>query len=236
MYYLSLTLTILYSVLYSLFYDFGYLSSAVPVGQIRVNPLAPTNWTKPEDLKYCLLPTDKPGDKYKGFPKYPCMYWDEEIAVWPQALDGVITLTTRVSQTYETLNCSLTEPNCTWDLSPTNVSFPADPEDFTLLLDHSFSAPSVGHSDNAINLKGTLLDENDTEVKVKSPEQFGIKGEQDILKVSTILRAAGIDLDGPSLYNPNNSARYDGCIVIAHVSYTNTYGHILRMSTQYYES
>ena len=54
---------------------------------------------------------------------------------WPQSLDGVITLTTRVSQTFEELdNCTLDDPNCTWILSETNVSYISDPEDFTVRL------------------------------------------------------------------------------------------------------
>jgi len=36
-----------------------------------------------------------------------------------------------------------------------------------------------------------------------------------------------------AVYNQNNSQRYDGCIIFAHVQYTNLYPHWLRLTTQY---
>ena len=94
---------------------------------------------------------------------------------WPQSIDEAISLTTRVSQTFEELedNCTLFDPDCKWIQSETNISFLTDPEGYTvssslqlccsmglsstvhfvqLMLDHSFIAPNINISDNAVNV------------------------------------------------------------------------------------
>ena len=51
-----------------------------------------------------------------------------------------------------------------------------------------------------IQLVGQLLDSKGNVVNVTAPETFGVANKQDILSVGTILRAAGVDLDGPCLF------------------------------------
>jgi len=133
LYYSGLIATLIYTILYGLIYDFGYLTSEVPVGQIRVNPLAPPVWKNVSDLLYCVQPNDTSNSTYRDLPKYPCLYWDEENAVWPQAVDRALTLTTRVKQSYLVLdNCSLSDPLCRWNESNTTYFYLADPESFTV--------------------------------------------------------------------------------------------------------
>lgn len=199
-----------------------YLILETPTGSVRINPLKPSKWSEVADLPYCKRP-DNP--TYNGFPTYTCMYWDEALNVFPIGLDNTITLSSRMSIDRQSVdNCSLTDPHCTWkDTEPEEVDYLADVERFTLLIDHAYYAPTVRLQGSAKALPGLFLGSDGKEIHPEAPNVVGEPGKYDILEVSELLKAGGIELDGPSYTNESISLRYDGCVVFVYIEYSNTF-------------
>lgn len=248
LHYFFVTLILAYVIGWTLVYQKRYLLLEKPIGTVRVSLLEP-NWTarpQPSALPYCLPPAPAVGDDDAAssnftVKKLPCRYWDAVQTLYPAVEATSMFVSTRVSLQSEVLINALNQsaggcddtiplPHCIYARSgPDEVFYVADPEDFTVMIDHSVFAPLVGIQADATHLAGRLLNSTGGRVEVAAPEYVGFAGKPDILRVSTLLRAAGVDdLDAPSDFRslkPNaseESFRYAGLQLLVFVTYSNT--------------
>ena len=207
------------------------------VGSTRLSLRAPAAAyaRPPAALAYC-------GAATPGTPGIApaCRYLDEVGAVAPFLEPGAMLATSRVTETAQTMaagaacaNASL--PACVWSTVPGSavVYFVAELEMFTLLLDHTMSASSVGVARTAAQMAGRLVDAAgatldpcddytdqgwtcDPAVKVGR-----VGAGADILPLRSLLRAAGVaSLDDvvPAL---NETRRYAGMVLVVTIEYSN---------------
>ncbi|EFA80527.1 putative purinergic receptor [Heterostelium album PN500] len=209
-----------YIFIFNIVLDKSYLSIELPIGTIRTSLQAPQ--ARSSELPYCLNSTNI---IFNGFPTMQCAYWDEELIVYPPTADYSMFVSTRVTtEVQDTPNCDLTSLNCTFESFNTTNLFIADIDNFTILLDHTLSAPSHDIQFNARELPGQLLDTDGKPWTPPPPSVVGQKGLFDILTLDTILEAAGIDsLDDMSLSNSSRSIRDDGIILLVFIDYSNVY-------------
>lgn len=227
LHYFFIACIIAYILGYNILYDLNYLKLEVPVGSIRTSLMsAQSRGTLPppaESIPYCL----QASPSLNGFPNYECLYWDENFVVFPSLEPGAMFITTRVTNQSEELEngCSLSSNLCKYVLSePSNNIYIADIEDFTLLIDHAMFTSQVGLQANGQDLPGKLLDSRGNQIKqFPSGDVVGEIGKQDILHVSLVLQAAGVDLDTAGYANRNISKRNDGIVLLVFITYSNTY-------------
>jgi hypothetical protein len=118
----------------------------------------------------------------------------------------------------------LLDPDCVYQTTDLASYFIADIEHFTLLIDHTVYAPTVGIQENAKSLPGSMKFSNGSTMHLNGPIDFiGQKGEPDIVQLSTLLLAAGINsLDDESLVNASSTMRNDGIVLMIFIEYSNT--------------
>lgn len=215
-----------YIVGYVIVYDKRYLKLEAPVGSVRMSLLSPQNRgeTPPpaSELPYCL----QMQKQYNGWKNHRCLYWDEALVVFPPTEASAMFITTRVTNITEHLdNCTLDSNTCKYIADSVNTSTIAAIENFTLLIDHSVYTSQLGIQANSEELPGCLLGPNGKEmVDPFKEDSIGRAGAQDIIHLSVLLEAAGINsLDTVSPSNSSRSKRYDGVVLLVFITYSNTY-------------
>ncbi|KAJ3107648.1 cytochrome c oxidase subunit 1 [Phlyctochytrium planicorne] len=172
-----------------------------------------------------------------------CLFWTERQAQFPEATDGSIFITTRVSFT----TYAAPSPACASSSFPLLSTVPdfscsgtANPgpkttyyipyvENMTLLIDHTarsaIDSPVALSSSNMVgklyNTNGELVTDFD-EAYHSSNKAKGING--DILKIGDILKAAGADLSklsGAPGAGPNENQRSAGVVISFLINYQN---------------
>lgn len=219
-----------YIVGFTVLWQMRYLKTEAPVGSIRTSLMSPQTkgLTPPaaESIAYCL----QNSTSTNGFPNHECLYWDEDLVVYPTLEHGAMFVTTRITNTSQDLKdgCSLTNNTCKYvPVSPPNDIYVADIEDFTLLIDHAMYTSQLGIQANGQDLSGSLIDSNGDKItNLPAGDTVGMIGKQDILHMSVVLRAAGIDsLDTPGFNDPKKSKRDDGIVLLVFITYSNTYSY-----------
>lgn len=215
-----------YIVGFTILFQQRYLLLQRPVGAVRVSLQSPQTRGQvpmaPTALPYCL----QAQNETHGFPNRECLYWDENLVLYPQVEATAMFVSTRVTQTNQVLpNCSLEKPTCTYVDVNSTEHFVADIGNFTVMVDHSIYAPKVGVLANSRELPGGLLDVDGHTVRDHAEgDSVGVRGKADVLHVRTLLQAAGIDsLDTPSSSNRSRSLRDDGLVVLVFITYSNTH-------------
>ena len=125
--------------------------------------------------------------------------------------------------------------NCTWvSAGARNFSYVADVELFTLLIDHSFAAPSLGLSRTAAQMGGAIEGGADP-CAAYAPYAagcppfvaVGVAGARDIVPIKALLNAAGIaSLDQVAGTDPalaNETLRYSGLVLLVNIDYSNRF-------------
>ncbi|EGG13721.1 putative purinergic receptor [Cavenderia fasciculata] len=190
---LFITGIVIYIVLGTIFFQKRYLATEAPIGSIRSSLLAPTY--RDPTPPYC---TSSGNTTYNGFPTMPCQYWDETLTLYPSVADESMFISTRVTSENQIANCSLTLPNCTYNITNPDTFYIADVVNFTILFDHTLSAPALGIQYNARQLPGILLNHDGDAWTPPPPSVVGVEGQYDILTLGVVLEAAGISsLDDP---------------------------------------
>eukprot|EP01129_Flabellula_baltica_P000789 TRINITY_DN10741_c0_g1_i1.p1 TRINITY_DN10741_c0_g1~~TRINITY_DN10741_c0_g1_i1.p1 ORF type:complete len:362 (-),score=72.29 TRINITY_DN10741_c0_g1_i1:24-1109(-) len=220
LHYLLKFLVVCYVVL-QIFIFQEYFVLYSPVGSVRMSLKPPVEYNQSSNLPYCLSHSQK--DNH-GFDNLRCMYWDENFVVYPIVEDHDMLVTTRVRITNQYLpNCTLFDYNCSYvsDQSQTESFYISEIERFTLLLDHSFYTPYIQR--NSIEMKGSLVDSEGNDVGLHSDKSsIGEVGKYDILELSDLLRAAGINsLDDLSTTSDEETLRNSGFVLLVFVDYSN---------------
>ncbi|EAL63456.2 hypothetical protein DDB_G0288061 [Dictyostelium discoideum AX4] len=213
---------ILYIIVGTIFLQKKYLVLESPIGSIRTSLMAPS--VKPTDLPYCLK--NGTDTSYDGYPNKPCQYWDEYLVLYPPSEESSMFITTRCTQeTQSTVNgCNLSEPTCVYNTTSSSDFYIANVENFTILLDHTLSAPSLGIQYNGAQLNGQLLDTDGNPMSLPPPNIVGVKGSPDIMSLQGVLTAAGVEsLDSQGLANKSRTIRDDGILILCFITYSNTY-------------
>ncbi|KAK5578685.1 hypothetical protein RB653_008358 [Dictyostelium firmibasis] len=213
---------ILYIIVGTIFLQKKYLALESPIGSIRTSLQSPS--VKPSNLPYCL--NNGSDTSYEGYPNKPCQYWDEYLVLYPPSEESSMFITTRCTQeTQSTVNgCNLSEPSCVYNTTSSADFYIANVENFTILLDHTLSAPTLGIQYNAIQLEGQLLDSDGNPMSLPPPNIVGVKGSPDIMSLQGILTAAGVEsLDSEGLANKSRTIRDDGILILCFITYSNTY-------------
>eukprot|EP00003_Mantamonas_plastica_P025731 TRINITY_DN5107_c0_g2_i2.p1 TRINITY_DN5107_c0_g2~~TRINITY_DN5107_c0_g2_i2.p1 ORF type:complete len:302 (-),score=82.01 TRINITY_DN5107_c0_g2_i2:49-954(-) len=143
--------------------------------------------------------------------------------------ESSMIISTRVSSSTETKNCSQTEHLCRYKSSAQDEVYPAEIERFTVMIDHAVRTrdPAVNVSANMREMVGSLFNTSGNVMAVCNDTKDnhcrrGIK-RGDIFKVGDLLSAANIDLDDSSISSSTNSSyRYDGIVLICEIEYSNT--------------
>jgi len=243
LHYACLVAIVFYIVFWTIFYKQAYYAYEAPVGTVRINPMAPperTNdsWIDIKDLPYCR--TDSRTQLY-GFDIYDCKYYDSAIDVFPQAVDGSITISTRIKLSNQyVVNPAFNTTDCVWIDDPDSIEtfYLADIERFTLQVDHTFFAPTLGIQGNARDLPGSIInisdpnDPNISELLLPDVEVFGKINKTDIISVGTLLHAAGVNIDEQNI-SVGESIRYSGAIFLVILDYQNSRTIFLQPNTHY---
>jgi len=174
------------------------------------------------ELQYCL----QKQPSYNGFPNFDCLYYDEDLVVYPDEEATGMFITTRLTQSVESTNgCDLRDNTCKYNVTSPEVDYYiACIENFTILIDHAMYAERLDLSANSQTLPGVLNDPNGNQMAIPPDNTVGKEGFPDVMNVSLMLRAAGINsLDARSGQNPKRSIREDGLVLLVFISYSNTY-------------
>jgi len=242
MYYMFGLFVAVYIFVYVMMWQQKYNIFESPDGNARLELQAP----KPElcrnqtDLTYCAT-AGNDGSTNNGLLQndgkyaYPCQYRDQYFVVYPQVERNSMLVTTRYTSKNQSIpkGCDPVKRDsrtCTeWNKDGSTTAFVAEVEKFTLLIDHSWSAPLAAKSGTASgadivapqsggwiqNTDGDLFDPKDDAAFYKPYEMPGyihvgaprdkpsckMTGCKDIIPLRTLLRAAGIkDLDHHGTY------------------------------------
>eukprot|EP01090_Pellita_catalonica_P000830 TRINITY_DN10589_c0_g1_i1.p1 TRINITY_DN10589_c0_g1~~TRINITY_DN10589_c0_g1_i1.p1 ORF type:complete len:271 (-),score=40.19 TRINITY_DN10589_c0_g1_i1:66-878(-) len=140
----------------------------------------------------------------------------------------ISTRVTKLNQTLTPDGCQLeNDPRCHYVTLSSNMIYIADIEAFTMLINHAMFVPGFGMQANSIDLPGALLDSHGHPIhNLPVNNSVGEKGKDDILDVSLILRAAGIEsLDNVSLQDASRTKRNNGIVLLFFITYSNTYSY-----------
>jgi|EP00945_MAST-04E_sp_MAST-4E-sp1_P006991 hypothetical protein len=191
-------------------------------------------------LPYCT--------QYNGTVKvpsqYPCKDYGEIEAVYPVTGTSPFFLTTRIQESNQSLVCEVPPSGktctqtyafgCDHGFVPCHDKkraaqekyFLTGVEDFTLMLDHAAQSPTdASLSGDVSRMKGYLkkCDTDETIMPNKTP------GGQDYYTISQLLSAistpagCGTSLDAKSsVYDSEDSARYEGTVIIITIDYSNS--------------
>ena len=246
LHYFFMFLIFVYIIVYVLLINKRYMSFESPTGLARLNVQAPEAelLRSYQNLSYCVAPSIA-GQKKNGKPgakQLNCQYRDEYFTAYPQVEHNCLLLTTRYSAYTQKPpdGCNLVtlaEKSCMhWNPPLKSGSgkeyFLAQPENFTLSIDHSFIAPQANKaasSRDAAVRKGDILGEDGTVIDPcddytrwgeKCPDIINVGKKcdkqktalhredcRDIIPIMTLLRAAGVNsLDTEVLVGQEDSS------------------------------
>jgi len=229
LHYVCLVAILFYIVIWTIIINQAYYKYEAPVGTVRINPMAPPErkekWTDTKDLPYCKYGSRT---QWHGFNLSACKYYDSSIDVFPQAVDGSITISSRIrlSNQYVT-NYDFNTTDTVWQDDPSSIEtfYLAEIDRFTLQIDHTYFAPTLDLQRNARELPGWIINkttgENITDPLIPEVEKIGLINETDIISVGTLLKAAGVDIDAMSVQD-GESIRYSGAIILVIFDYQNS--------------
>lgn len=188
--------------------------------------------------KYC-------GDTPPKFPQgCPCRWLDQYDAVYPGIETSAAFLSTRIKEVNQTVSPSFcvhaVSPECHWDDEGIFTYFIAQPELFTLWVDHTLSVPDIGlspdtFSRSATEMEGKLVALDGTTVidpcdpykklKLDCPPYVAVGSKGlDIVPLQSLLDAAGVSLDDDAKLTTGNvseTVRYSGIVLVLSIFYTN---------------
>lgn len=214
---------------------------------------------KEPDSSYVLPPSAL---KYCGSGRYPaggrlgqqltCTYDDALSAVFPEVEQTSTFLTTRLSREDQELPDGCDNPstlNCTYETKQRLDTYLAQPELFTLLIDHSVSAPALDISSNSFSMTGRLSEPGDEEGASGNGKAFdpcwaysnlfdpprpcpssgpgtvqvGKTDSYDIVPLGSLLASGGVTtLDSiVGGTHPNDTKRFGGGIYVVSIEYDN---------------
>lgn len=257
LHYFFMFLIFVYVVGYTIVWQKRYLITASPIGSIRLSLKEPDTRPPPSNLTYCL-DNSTYSSSFDSFhkKKLQCRYWDAPLVLYPGMESSSMFISTRVNIEYEYLYNNVTGQNCSAEMlspdckyipskeDPLIETYIADPERFTIMIDHAVYAPRVGIQRDGTSLDGYIKgpDGEKMEVPHTDHQRVGEPGVADIISVATMLKAAGVDdLDAESDYiSPKNdshreSFRYAGAVFVVYMVYSNTETYDLYDVQYYYQ-
>eukprot|EP01012_Entosiphon_sulcatum_P043085 TRINITY_DN57264_c0_g1_i1.p1 TRINITY_DN57264_c0_g1~~TRINITY_DN57264_c0_g1_i1.p1 ORF type:complete len:549 (+),score=64.58 TRINITY_DN57264_c0_g1_i1:30-1649(+) len=232
---------LLYVVIYAIIEEQGYLKVDVPVGAVRLSLRGPSP-VPASYPSYCnaSTPASAPvgGGISVGPQQLPCVNWTYLEAVYPATEEWSVFLASRVGVTAEQ-----GQGDCLYALGDcTNVTFISDPqspgkqinqkqlfvpfvEDYTLMLRHSVYGPSNGIEVRERDMKEAYLVDSTGDKIIKDfsvIDSSGFNGPGrtgDVISVSELLSAAGLDLSAASLSEDGQTNRYAGIVILLYLEY-----------------
>eukprot|EP01138_Halocafeteria_seosinensis_P000406 gb/GECG01000419.1/.p1 GENE.gb/GECG01000419.1/~~gb/GECG01000419.1/.p1 ORF type:complete len:506 (+),score=50.80 gb/GECG01000419.1/:1-1518(+) len=176
-------------------------------------------------------------------PRRECQYLDMFSAQYPRQQTDAIFLSTRIAHelyernsSVECHNMTNPSPQCRFQKTAETTFYVAEPEWYTLLIDHSVIVPDFEWSATGWGLHGRLLDTQGNVVDpcraygkrgVACPDyiHIGKPNEYDVMPMMTLLEAAGIDsLDsaaGDVGVIQTETLRVSGMALLVEVAYDN---------------
>ena len=231
----------------------SYRADGELVGTLRLQLQAPAAEYRrtPEQLPYCGH-----GEYFSDggwHPQYPCKYDDALEAVFPSVETNALFLTTRQEDIQQNLPPGCPSPDsldCSYVTNATETSYLAQPALFTLLIDHSVSAPSIDISDSAFHMDGRIAPPgtagsaaNDGDEASLSPCEaysvfldppaacdtdvihVGVKDTFDIVPLGSLMIAAGVRSLDANLTDAGSHAgearRNSGSVFVVTINYDN---------------
>jgi hypothetical protein len=225
---------VMYIVGWAILINQEYMNLQGPQGAVRTTAMSPRDVNSsfvnptPEELDYCYVDgretvegIGQNGRPFNSSTEY-CLYFDQDLTVFPVGENSAISLTTRLTNnTKELGNCTAYQSDCPWEpIDEEETNFIAFVENFTIMVDHSFSAPDVKiEMVTSDQMEGTLVDQDGNQVGGKFEKE-----KDDIKPLWEFLLAAGIEsLDDESLATPGRSIRDDGIVLLVFIEYSNTH-------------
>ncbi len=226
------------------------------IGTLRLQLKEPASQyvLPPNDLAYCGSGTYPVNGRLGR--QLTCTYDDALSAVFPEVEESSTFLTTRLSTEHQGLppNCSTPATlECTYDTYQRVDTYLAQPELFTLLIDHSVSSPELDISANSFSMDGRLTYPGDDTGASGNGKSFdpcwvygalfnpakpcvttgpggirvGQKDTFDIVPIGSLLAAGGVtSLDTVVGGNhPNETRRDAGGIYVVNIDYDNYYSY-----------
>ncbi|KAI8055994.1 hypothetical protein BDF22DRAFT_673168 [Syncephalis plumigaleata] len=219
-------ITVFAYVIFNIVMDQKYNIKEAPVpGSIRISLQEPEGGIKTPD--YCRLTQG-------------CTYLAANQIIYPQGNDREVFITTRISRTIYTLpaGCDTglpSRPECMYTRgtkNATRISYVADVENYTLMIEHSIRGKLTAVSERSGLLKGTLYESSDTVggkarvIKRFLNETTEPDVDGDIISLGELMSAAKLTLDAPSYAPGANRAngetqRSAGAVVVVVIDYQN---------------
>eukprot|EP01138_Halocafeteria_seosinensis_P004396 gb/GECG01004497.1/.p1 GENE.gb/GECG01004497.1/~~gb/GECG01004497.1/.p1 ORF type:complete len:486 (+),score=39.44 gb/GECG01004497.1/:1-1458(+) len=224
----------------------GYKQRGDVIGVTRLQLRAPGPDIMPEldEMEYCGNGTYKADvpDSIE-FAKAPCQFLDQFDAQYPRKQANAIFLSTRITYQASQRNRSeicanMSLASCAYKEFAHQDFYVADPEFYTLFIDHSMSVPSLDVSKSAIQLGGRLLGTDGkrldpckpyTEANRPCPSfiNLGQSGAKDIVPIAALLEAGGVnsldDVAGTTEDLVGETKRFAGLILLVQIDYDNYY-------------
>eukprot|EP00946_MAST-07B_sp_MAST-7B-sp1_P003601 g3601.t1 len=244
-------LILFYIVVWSMLYKGGYLKEEAPIGTVRFSvqhaavdsknssckdPFEPgclLDLHTAEELSYCVK-----NPRPRRHKKFQCRHLDaaESISIFEKSL----LVATRISEYAQRRACPWNENGetvrCTniWESGPATTFFVADVDELNLVFDHAIDTPTLGVTAAARTSPQGVLVSNDNGACATSlgadrplapcsiaPNKTSDGSGLDVIRLSTLLRSTGIDLDGGTTFHSNHSLRYTGMVLVVFIEYTN---------------
>lgn len=266
---LNLTFMILifgYVVGFNVVWEKGYRKVANVAGTARLQLQRPDVSLHiarpPAELEYCLSANQTSGTYPMHIPANEpqqredmaeCKYLDANDAVYPSIEQEATFLATRIKNQHERIanlssyefdtDCNdLAWPECGYKNAGLVTYYLAEPEFFTVWIDHTMSVPEYDISASSADLQGQLVNADGAKIDVctgyvdvledsskcdRSILSIGSKGRKDIMPMYSLMEAAGIpDLDARASNNAkmdlyNETIRYAGAVLVVSIDYTN---------------
>ena len=170
-----------------------------------------------------------------------CELWSDDMVLFPTVISDTMSITTRVSEqfvqtnkycTFEYFDENLCNGTTEYVTSSTPKRYLAGVENYTLEITHSMLDMKhydlTGHEKYCLTgeqMEGKMVDFNGNEIKSFAPNQ------PLIVSLQELLYAAGTSLSDPidavsnnGSINSGESMRHSGIVLIAMITYDNTYG------------
>ncbi|KAI9599289.1 hypothetical protein BDF19DRAFT_428251 [Syncephalis fuscata] len=215
-------------VIYNIITDQKYNIKEAPVpGSIRLSLKEPVNGVTTPD--YCRLTLG-------------CTYLAANQIIFPQGNDREVFITTRISRTIYTPppGCDSglpSRPECMYTRgtkNATSISYVADVENYTLMIEHSIRGKVTDVSTRSGLLKGTLYKSSTIGDKSNVVRHFyngtgAPDVDGDVVTFGELMEASRLTLDAPS-YAPGanraagESQRSSGAVIVVVIDYQNRIG------------
>jgi ATP P2X receptor len=240
-YYSLIFAIFVYVVVYTLVIEQRYRLKALDIvgsTRLQLHAPAPAYSLPPQNLTYCGPANNTIIVNGNPVVQYPCRYLDQYDSVAPFLEPAALFTATRITEYPQTLAKGCADqltPSCQYVNGNSTTYYVAQPEFFTLLLDHTFSSASLDVAVGAMSMPGKMIGQDGETInpcddytamgwQCEPHVKIGLVNQgADVFPLATLLRAAGIASLEDISTAIQETHRFAGLILVLSVQYSNYY-------------